>query len=104
MNVLLVTKDSENDNLIPSGTIVTQIIKKRLARAIMKPINTIVTLDSSASKVNKGKDVLFTGKLVEMESSKPIANRTVWILDEDIGRDDTLASGVTGEDGSFAIS
>jgi small conductance mechanosensitive channel len=104
MHVVLETEDSENDILIPSGTIVTQIIKKRLPHALMKPINTIVTLDSSASEVKKGKDVLFTGKLVEMETSKPIANRTVWILDEDIGRDDTLASGLTGEDGSFAIS
>jgi hypothetical protein len=39
-----------------------------------------------------------------METSKPIANRTVRILDEDIRRDDTLASGLTGADGSFAIS
>ncbi len=104
MHVVLETEDSENDILIPSGTIVTQIIKKRLPHASMKPIKTIVTLDVPASNVSNGKDVVFTGKLIEEETGKPIGNRTVRILDEDIGRDDTLASGLTGEDGSFMIS
>ena len=104
MHVVLETEDSENDVLIPSGTIVTQIIKKRLPHSSMNPINTIVTLDASTSNVNKGKDVVFTGKLIEGETGKPIGKRTVRLLDEDLGRDDTLASGLTGEDGSFEIS
>ena len=104
MHVVLETEDSENDILIPSGTIVTQIIKKRLPHSSMKPIKTVVTLDAPASNVSNGKDVVFTGKLIEEETGKPIGNRTVRILDEDIGRDDTLASGLTGEDGSFVIS
>ena len=103
MHVVLETEDSENDILIPSGTIVTQIIKKRLPHTSMKPIKTIVVLDTPASNVNKGKEVVFTGKLIEEETGNPIGKRTVRILDEDIGRDDTLASGLTGEDGSFAI-
>jgi len=104
MHVVLETEDSENDILIPSGTIVTQIIKKRLPHSSMKPIKTVVTLDAPASNVSNGKDVVFMGKLIEEETGKPIGNRTLRILDEDIGRDDTLASGLTGEDGSFVIS
>jgi len=104
MHVVLETEDSENDILIPSGTIVTQIIKKRLPHSSMKPIKTMIILDIPASNVSKGKDVVLTGKLIEEETSKPIGNRIVRILDEDIGRDDTLASGLTGEEGSFAIS
>lgn len=104
MHVVLETEDSENDILIPSGTIVTQIIKKRLPHSSMKPTKTIVTLDAPASNVSKGKDVVFTGKLIEEETGKSIGKRTVRILDEDVGRDDTLASGFTGEDGSFVIS
>jgi len=72
LHVVLETEDSENDILIPSGTIVTQIIKKRLPHSSMKPIKTMIILDTPASNASKGKDVVFTGKLIEEETGKPL--------------------------------
>jgi small conductance mechanosensitive channel len=104
MHVTLETEDSEKDILIPSGTIVTQIIQKKLPHVSLKAILSSIVLDEPAAYVTAGENIVFTGKLVEEESGKPIGQRTIKVLDEDIGRDDSLASGVTGADGSFAIS
>ena len=103
MHVVLETEDSEKDILIPSGTIVTQIIQKKLPHISLKPLLTSLVLDAPAAYVAGGEKVVFTGELVEKESGNPIGQRTVRILDEDIGKADSLASGVTGADGTFAI-
>jgi small-conductance mechanosensitive channel len=104
MHVVLETEDSENDILIPSGTIVTQIIKKKLPGANLKPLRTVTTLDELPVSVNKGSIIILSGKLVEQETDHPLSEKTVKIFDEDIGRDDLLAVGVTNADGTFAIS
>ena len=104
MHVVLETEDSETAILIPSGTIVTQIIKKKLPKISLTPLRTITSLDEPPSKVVKGSIVTFTGRLLEEETSKPIAERTIKLLDQDIGRDDVLSTGVTNFDGTFAIS
>jgi len=102
MHVILETEDGLKDILIPSGSIVTQIIHKKLPKAIMKPAGTTLILEAPATNVKKGSAVTFTGKLFE-EGGKPLSGKTVGIFDVDVGRDDLLASGVTREDGSFAV-
>ena len=104
MHVVLETEDSENDILIPSGTIVTQIIKKKLPKVSPQPMKTVISLDEPSPNLAKGSTVVFTGRLFEEETGKPVGERTVQILDEDIGRDDVLASGATNAEGRFAIS
>jgi len=102
MHVILETEDGLKDILIPSGSIVTQIIQKKLPKAIMKPARTTLILEAPATSAKKGNVVTFTGKLFE-EGGKPLSGKTVGIFDVDVGRDDLLASGVTQADGSFAV-
>ena len=102
MHVILETEDGEKDILIPSGSIVTQIIQKKLPKAILKPAKTTLILETPATKVKTGIAVTFTGKLFQ-EGGTPLSGKTIRIFDVDIGKDDLLASGVTQEDGSFAV-
>ena len=102
MHVILETEDGLKDILIPSGSIVTQIIQKKLPKAILKPAKTTLILEAPATRVKKGSTVAFTGKLFE-EGGKPLSGKTVGIYDVDIGRDDLLASGVTQADGGFTV-
>jgi hypothetical protein len=102
MHVILETEDGEKDILIPSGSIVTQIIQKKLPKAILKPAKTTIILDAPPATAKAGSTVTFTGKLFQ-EGGTPLAGKTIQIMDVDIGRDDLLTSGVTREDGSFAI-
>jgi hypothetical protein len=102
MHVVLETEDGLQDILIPSGSIVTQIIQKKLPKAISRPARTMLILEAPETKVRKGSIVTFTGKLFE-EGGKPLSGKTVGIYDIDIGRDDLLVSGVTQTDGSFTI-
>ncbi len=104
MHLILETEDGENDILIPSGTVVTQIIKKKLPKAGLKPYKTITSMDEPVKNAKVGSTVVFTGKVVEENGGKPVAGKTVNIYDEDIGRDDLLATGTTGPDGTFAIT
>jgi small conductance mechanosensitive channel len=104
MHVVLESEDFQHDILIPSGTIVTQIIKKKLPHASLELIPTVLTLDQPPTCVNKGEILVFKGKLVEEETGKPIGLRSVRLLDEDVGRDDVLAISLTDADGSFEIS
>ncbi|MBN1357603.1 mechanosensitive ion channel [Candidatus Bathyarchaeota archaeon] len=102
MHVVLETEDSTKDILIPSGSIVTQIIQKRLPKAILKPARTLLILEAPVANAKKGNIVTFAGKLFE-EGGKPLSGKTVGIYDVDIGRDDLLVSGVTQTDGRFTI-
>lgn len=104
MHVVLETEDSQNDILIPSGTIVTQIIKKKLPGVSLKPLRTLTLLIEPPSKAVKGSVIVLSGKLVEQESDRPIAEKVIKIFDQDIGRDDLLSSGITNADGTFEIS
>ena len=104
MHVVLETEDSQNDILIPSGTIVTQIIKKKLPGRSLEPLRTLTLLNEPPSKAVKGSVIVLSGKLIEEESERPLAEKTIKILDQDIGRDDLLCIGITNADGTFEIS
>lgn len=103
MHLVLETEDGTRDILIPSGTVVTQIIQKKKPPAALKPVATSLILDPPLSSMEVGSKVMFTGKLVDAESGGPVAGATVRILDADVGGDDLLASGVTRSDGGFGI-
>ncbi len=103
MHLVLETEDGTKDILIPSGTVVTQIIQKKKPPMRLKPVATSLVLDPPLGSVEVGSKVMFTGKLVEADSGDPVAGATVRILDADVGGDDLLASGVTESDGGFGI-
>ena len=103
MHLVLETEDGTKDILIPSGTVVTQIIQKKKPPITLKPVSTSLILDQPSISIEVGSKVMFTGKLVEADSGDPVASATVRILDADVGGDDLLASGVTKSDGGFGI-
>ena len=103
MHLVLETEDGTQDILIPSGTVVTQIIQKKKPPKAAKLISTDLILSQPLSSVEVGSTVIFTGKLVEAATGSPVAGATVEILDRDIAGDDFLASGVTESDGGFSI-
>ena len=103
MRLVLESEDGTKEILIPSGTVVEQIIQKKRSPVTSKPIKTILTLDPPSSSVTIGSTVIFTGKLMEATTAKPVANKTIKILERDVGGDDLLASGNTESNGSFSI-
>ena len=103
MHLVLETEDGTKDILIPSGTVVTQIIQKKKPPITLKPAATSLILDPPLSSMEVGSKVMLTGKLVEADSGGPVAGATVRILDTDVGGDDLIASGVTKSDGGFGI-
>lgn len=104
MHLVLETTDGTREILIPSGTVVTQIIQKMLPPAQTKPIKTVLTLDTPTRVVKAGSPITFTGKLVESNTGKPVSGAKIKIMDSDIGRDDLLASGTTESEGRFSIT
>lgn len=103
MHLVLETEDGKNEILIPSGTVVTQIIQKRKPPVTLKPTKTILILDSPPNSVAEGSTVIFNGKLVDAATENPVADKTIEILDRDVGGDDLLASGNTESNGGFSI-
>jgi len=103
MHLVLEATDGTREILIPSGTVVTQIIQKMIPPAQLKPIKTLLILDTPPRSVQKGTPVIFTGRLVEADTKKPIVGAKIKILDSDVGRDDLLASGTTESEGVFNI-
>ncbi len=104
LHIAIETLDSQHDVLIPSGTIVSQIVLKKLPKVSLKPLRTAIQLDTVSSTLVKGQEVVFTGRLIEQETGKPLGQRTIGIYDQDVGRDDLLAEGVTNADGTFSIA
>ena len=103
MHLVLESTDGTREILIPSGTVVTQIIHKMKPPAQAKPIKTVLKLEAPPARVKAGSRLVFTGRLLEAETGKPVANANIRIMERDIGRDDLLASGKTGDDGGFSI-
>ncbi len=101
MRLVLDAKDKEI--MIPSGTVVTEIIHKMKPPATSKPAKTILILDPPSTTITEGSSLIFTGKLVEANTRDPVPGKTVRILDKDVGGDDLLASGATESDGSFNV-
>ena len=102
MRLVLESEDGSKEILIPSGTVVEQIIQKKRPPVTAKPIKTILTLDPPSNSVTIGSTIIFTGKLMET-TAKPVANKAIKILERDVGGDDLLASGNTESNGSFSI-
>jgi hypothetical protein len=103
MHLVLETEDGTKEILIPSGTVVTQIIQKKIPAMRLAPVNTALVLEAPPRVALAGSTIKFTGRLVEVETGKPVTNAAVQILDSDVDRDDLLASGVTGSDGIFRV-
>lgn len=62
-----------------------------------------IPLEAPPASVKAGSLLVFTGMLLEAETGRPVANANIRIMERDIGGDDPLASGTTGEDGGFSI-
>ena len=103
MHLVLETEDGARDVLIPSGTVITQIIQKRKPPAKRTPAKTLLTLETPPKSALIGSTVTFAGKLVEAATSNPVPGAAIKILERDIGRDDLLAQGTTESDGGFAV-
>lgn len=103
MHLVLESEDGTQEILIPSGTVVTQIIHKTKDQPTSKPAQTILSLDRPPSSVAEGSTVRLTGKLVKAATGTPIAEENVRIFESDVSGDDFLATGITEKDGSFTI-
>jgi small conductance mechanosensitive channel len=103
MHLVLESEDGTKEILIPSGTVVTQTIHKKMPPIESKPVKTILTLDPPSANVAEGVAIIFAGKLVEAATGKALAGETIAIYDSDVGEDDLLASGTTESDGTFTI-
>ncbi len=103
MHIVLESEDGENYILIPSGSVVTQIIKKRKSTSKQKPIETVLTLDPLQGNVLEGSKMEFTGKLVEHDTGDPIPGVDIMMCECDLGVDDLIVSGKTGNDGRFNV-
>jgi small-conductance mechanosensitive channel len=103
MHIVLESEDGAKEILIPSGTVVTQIIHKKMPPVESKPVKTVLTLDPPSANVTEDAAIILTGKLVEVATRNALAGKIVKIYDSDVGKDDFLASGTTDSDGAFAI-
>jgi hypothetical protein len=103
MHLILEAEDGTKETLIPSGTVVTQIIQKKKTLAVALPIITALTVNPPPSNVTVGSTVTFTGKLVEAESETPVTGSTIKLFDSDVEKDDLIASGISERDGCFKI-
>ncbi len=104
MHLVLETEDGTKEILIPSGTVVTQVIHKMKPPKSVKPIKTTLTLDALPKSILKGSTVTFTGKLVESQTENPVGGKDIKILERDVGGDDLLAKAVTASDGAFVAT
>lgn len=103
MHLVLESEDEKREILIPSGTVVAEIIQRKKPLAKHKPLETIMVLEKPPETAVKGANIKFTGRLVETATHDPIPDKPVKIFDIDAGRDDLLASGTTRRDGSYNI-
>lgn len=103
MHLVLDALDGSAEILIPCGNVISQVLLKRKPPMPIKPLKTLLVLEDPPKNVKAGTVITLKGKLFEAESGKPIPNMPIKILDEDIGRDDILATGSTDEKGIFNI-
>jgi hypothetical protein len=101
MHLILETGDGSKHILIPSGSVVSQVIQKK--RDEGRQIITRLILDPIPEKVSLDMEIEFTGRLEESPSMTPLLGMRVEIMEKDIGRDDLLASGTTDEGGRYSI-
>lgn len=103
MHVILEADDnSQEDILIPSGNIVTQIIRKKSILERTKSARTFLTLEKPPLKAKAGEIITFKGKLSE-EQGKPLGERIIKIIEIDLVKEKLLASSNTDIDGNFTV-
>ena len=103
MHLVLETADEQTELLIPSGSVVAQVIQKKKRLTSPKLLETVLTLDPLTSEIGIGSTVVFTGRLLAATSGKPLSDAVIKILESDLAGDDLLALGVTESDGRFSI-
>lgn len=104
MHLVLESLDGTTEILIPSGTVVTQIIQKKKPPQQIKPIKSLLEMENPPKKLKSGSYVTFAGRLLEYESRKPIPNAIVRIMESDVGKDDLIGSAVTDSEGRFTFT
>ena len=101
MHVILETDDSSEDILIPSGTIVSQIIHRRKTKT--KRINkTMIEVENLPLKVRANSTIIFKGKLIQ-KNGQPLSNKKIKLFEIDLTNEELLASAATNETGVFEI-
>jgi hypothetical protein len=104
MHLILEAEDGAKEILIPSSTVVTQIIHKKTPSVKTTHVHTVLTLQPPPRTVTAGAPVTITGNLREAESETPVPNATINLYDRDWRLDDRLASGKTDPDGRFSMT
>jgi hypothetical protein len=103
MHLVLESTDRTTDILIPSGSVVTQIIQKKKSVEKKRPVETDLFLKPPPSTVMEGSKIEFTGRILKHGSRETVTEANIEIYDCDIGVDDLIASGKSGENGEFKI-
>jgi hypothetical protein len=103
MHLVLESEDGKKDILIPSGSVVTQIIQKIKSTKTQKPISTVLSLNPPSSIVLAGSKIEFIGKLLEHNTGEPISDMNIRLYESDMGLDDLIGSGKTVDNGQFNI-
>jgi len=104
VHLVLETLDGSYEVLIPCGTVISQVLLKKKPPMPMKPLKTVLQLEEPPKRVKAGTVITLKGRLVEAETGKPVSNAQIKIFDEDVGRDDLLATGTTDGNGVFSIN
>jgi hypothetical protein len=103
MHLVLESEDGKKDILIPSGSVVTQIIQKIKSTKTQKPITTVLTLNPPPSIVPDGSKIEFIGKLMEHDTGEPVSDMNIRLIESDMVLDDFIASGKTDDNGEYKI-
>jgi small-conductance mechanosensitive channel len=98
MHLVLESDDTSEYILIPSGSVVNQVIHKKKNE---RPVQTLLTLDPLPITVVEGSMVEFSGRLVEAETGKPVSTVDIEICESDFGGDNAIVLGNSGDDGEF---
>jgi len=103
MHLVIENADKSENILIPSGSVVTQIIKKKINSKKRSREEVYLTLKHPPRDVSKGSEIQFKGRLVECETRNPVTGAKIKIFESDIGRDDQLVTGKTSDEGIYNI-
>jgi small conductance mechanosensitive channel len=103
MHLVLDSEDAGKLILIPSGSVVNQIIQKSKNSRRDRPVGTVLSLDPVPSSLVEGSEIVFTGRLVEADTGEPVSGAEVEICENDLVIDDLLVSGQSGDDGRFRV-
>jgi hypothetical protein len=103
MHLVLESEDGKKDILIPSGSVVTQVIQKKKPSKKLKPFSTVLSLNPPPSTVLMGSKIEFIGKLIEHDTGEPIPDMSIRLYESDMALDDLIVSGKTDDNGEYKI-